>query len=165
MQYRIGPLRIFQFLMLPIFAAVFFIAVAYLVSINNPVVTYKFYLVLAFLFMGVSFLPFLFYVNYSKVSQEMILETSDLWFAIQEDGRTHKINYADIESIEEYNNTKVTPWYFCEFWIVKVKGQEFLITSLLISRNDFFVRFPIVEKLHQNPVFLPFVKLEHQNRD
>ena len=165
MQYRIGPLRIFQFLMLPIFAAVFFIAIAYLVTANNPVVNYQFYLVLAFLFVGVSFLPFLFYMNYYKVNQDYTLETSDDWFQIRLDDKTNKINYSDIESIEEYNNTKVTPWYYCEYWIVKTKDKEFVITSLLISRNDFFVRFPIVKKLHQNPVFLPFVKLEHQNRD
>ncbi len=157
MQYRIGPLRIFQFLMLPIFAAVFFIAIAYLVTTNNPVVSYQFYLVLAFLFVGVSFLPFLFYMNYYKVNQDYTLETSDDWFQIRLDDKTNKINYSDIESIEEYNNTKVTPWYYCEYWIVKTKDKEFVITSLLISRNDFFVRFPIEKKLHQNPVFFPFV--------
>ena len=164
MQYRIGSLRIFQFLMLPLFAAALFLVIAYLVTINNPVVGYKFYLVLTFLFLGVSFLPFLFYMNYNSVNQDIVLETSDLWFTIREDGKTLRINYADIESIEEYNNSKVTPWYYCEYWIVKTKDKEFLITSLLISRNDFFVRFPIVDKLHQNSVFLPFVKLEHQSR-
>jgi hypothetical protein len=160
MQYHIGPLRKFQFLMLPIFAGVFFIAVAYLVTINNPVVDVRIYGVLAVLFAGVSFLPFLFYFNYQKANTDYVLETSEDWFRIRVDGDYHQINYKDIESIEEYNNTKVTPWYYCEYWVVKAEGKEFLITSLLISRNDFFVRFPIVDKLHQNPVFLPFVKLE-----
>jgi len=161
MQYRIGPLRIFQFLMLPIFAAVFLMVVTYLVTINNAEVDYRVYLVVLFLFSGVSLLPFLFYSNYYGVNRDHVLETRDDWFQIHVEGLTHKFNYDEIESIEEYNNPKVTPWYFCEFWIVKVKGQEFLITSLLISRNDFFVRFPVEKKLHQHPVFFPFVKLKH----
>jgi len=162
MQYHIGPLRRFQFLMLPIIAGVFFIAVAYMVTISNPVVDIRIYGVLAVLFMGVSFMPFLFFLNYKKANADYVLETSDEWFRIRADGDYHQINYKEIDSIEEYNNSKVTPWYYCEYWIVKTKDKEFLITSLLISRNDFFVRFPIVEKLHQNPEFLPFVKLEHQ---
>ena len=158
MQYHIGPLRKFQFLMLPIIAGAIFIAVAYLVTVNNPYVDYKVYLVLAILFAGVSIFPFLFFFNYNAANEGIILETEDEQFRIHIDNKVHQINYSEIESIEEYLNGKVTPWYYCEYWIVKAKGEEFLITSLLISRNDFFVRFPVADKLHRNEQFLPFVK-------
>jgi len=158
MQYHIGPIRKFQFLMLPIIAGIFFIALTFLISVNNSTVDFKVYGVIAILFAGLSLLPFLFFINYQKVNKDIILETNTEWFRVRLDGSYYQINYADIESIDEFNNSKVTPWYYCEYWIVKTKDKDFLITSLLISRNDFFVRFPIEEKLHQNPVFLPFVK-------
>jgi len=158
MQYHIGPLRQFQFLMLPIFTGAFFIVVGYLVTISNPVVDYRIYLVLGILFAGVSLLPFLFFLNYKKANADYVLETEKEAFRIRLDDQFEQFLYSDIESIEEYMNAKVTPWYFCEYWVVKVRGKEFLITSLLISRNDFFVRFPVEENLHRNEEFLPFVK-------
>jgi len=158
MQYHIGPLRKFQFLMLPIFAGVFFIIIAYLVTVSNPVVDYRIYLVLGILFLGVSFLPFLFFYNFNKANEGYVLETEEEQFRLFIDNKKHQIKYSEIDRIEEYLNGKVTPWYYCEYWIVKAKGEEFLITSLLISRNDFFVRFPVEEKLHRNERFLPFVK-------
>ena len=158
MHYHIGPLRQFQFLMLPLFAGIFFIIIAYLTTISNPILDYRIYLVLGVMFAGVSLIPFLFYLNFSKVNEDYVLETSDDWFRILVDGQRHQINYSEVESIEEYMNAKVTPWYYCEYWIVKTSEKEFLITSLLISRNDFFVRFPVEDKLHRNEMFFPFVK-------
>lgn len=158
MQYHIGPLRKFQFLMLPLFAGVFFTLIAYLSSISNPTMDYRIYLLLGVMFAGVSLIPFLFYRNFYKVNQNHVLETSEDWFRIRVDGKYHQVNYTEIERIEEYMNAKVTPWYYCEYWKVKTSEQEFLITSLLISRNDFFVRFPVEEKLHRNEQFFPFVK-------
>jgi len=144
--------------MLPIFAAVFFIAVAFLVTLSNPVVDYRIYLVLVVMFAGVSLIPYLFYRNFYRANNNYLLETGDNSFRIRVNDKTYSINYSEIERIEEYMNAKVTPWYYCEYWIIKTKSHEFLITSLLISRNDFFVRFPVEEKLHRNEQFFPFVK-------
>lgn len=159
MQYRIGGLRKFQFLMLPLFTGIFFLALFILVTVNNDLVDITIYLVLAIMFIGISLIPLLFYINFLKFNRNVVLETQDQWFRIRVDGVYHQINYDEIVSIDEYLNGKVTPWYFCEYWIVKTKDQEFLITSLLISRNDFFVRFPVAEKLERNDRFLPFIKL------
>lgn len=158
MQYRIGSLRKLQFLMLPLFSGVFFILLFILVTINNASVDITIYVVLFIMFIGISFVPILFYFNFLKYNRDCVLETQDEWFRIRVDGAYHQIEYDKIDGINEYLNGKVTPWYFCEYWIVKANNQEFLITSLLISRNDFFVRFPVAEKLERHDQFLPFVK-------
>ena len=119
MQYHIGPLLKIQFLMLPIIAGAIFIAVAYVVSVNNPYVGYKVYLVLGILFAGVSIFPFLFFFNYYSANEGIILETEDEQFRIHIDNKAYQINYSEIESIEEYLNGKVSPWYYCEYWILE----------------------------------------------
>jgi len=66
--------------MLPIFAGVFFMIIAYLVTVSNPVVDYRIYLVLGILFLGVSFLPFLFFFNFKKANEGYVLETEEEQF-------------------------------------------------------------------------------------
>ncbi len=157
MQYHIGPLRKIQFLMIPALGFVFFMLVLTLAYLNNDKVNPLFVLVDLLMLAGVGLIPWLLYRNYLKYNRDFILTTGDNSFRLSIGGEHFQIPYEDITAIEEYMNTSVSPWYYCEYWIVKTAEKEFLISSLLISRNDFFVRFPVAEKLHRNSVFFPFI--------
>lgn len=158
MQYYIGPLRKFQFLMIPILGFIFFSTVLVLAFMNNAEVNPLFVLVVLFMIGGVSIAPWILFRNYLQYNRDYVLETGEEGFRLRVDNKEYNIKYDEIIAIDEYMNTSVTPWYYCEYWEVKTQSETFRLTSLLISRNDFFVRFPVAENLKRHSRFLPRIE-------
>jgi hypothetical protein len=158
MQHYIGPLRKFQFLMIPIFGAIFFLAILILAFRNNESVNPLFVLVDIAMLGGVSVMPFLLYRNYLKHNKDHVLEVGAEGFRLRTANKTYDIKYEEISAIEEFMNTSVTPWYYCEYWVLQTAHGELILSSLLITRNDFFVRFPVQDKLKRQHRFMPFIQ-------
>jgi hypothetical protein len=144
--------------MIPLFGAIFFLAILILAFRNNENVNPLFVLVDLVMLGGVGIMPFLLYRNYLRHNKDYILEVEEDRFRLRTPQKSYEVKYEDISAIEEYMNTSVTPWYYCEYWVLQTPQGKLVLSSLLITRNDFFVRFPVADKLKRAHRFMPFIK-------